>query len=268
MNNINQVTEKTTGQKTFLSKFVYPVALFSLLNLANIHDVQAQSNESNNKVNTELSVEEFVSQLDKKLWVALPAGYDSKVRNFVQNNYVMGSNNVRIFTQNFILDEMKKNRWISKQNQLLFIRYSIYYSIEKKDLYDWTDWDERRLEEFDATLDFIENCGESYINNLNIYINKYVEETRQRTEETRQRTEESKQCTEESIRHIMALDSAWLKSLNNIYDLYKKDPSSVTAWELEQAKKSAAHIVSDCKKYGIDYKKLLSPEVRRFYGIE
>jgi hypothetical protein len=56
MNNINQVTEKTTGQKTFWSRFVYPVALFSLLNLANIHDIHAQSNEPTNRVNTELSV--------------------------------------------------------------------------------------------------------------------------------------------------------------------------------------------------------------------
>jgi hypothetical protein len=41
--------------------------------------------------------------------VTLPAEYDSKVRNFVQNNYVMQNNNARVFTQNFIIDEMKKN---------------------------------------------------------------------------------------------------------------------------------------------------------------
>lgn len=254
MNNINQVPEKVTGQKTFWSRFVYPVALFSLLNFANINEMQGQSKESNNRTNTELSTEEFVSQLDKKLWVTLPSGYDSKVRNFVQNNYVMQNNNARVFTQNFIVDEMKKNWWISKQNQLLFIRYSIYLNIEKKDLYDWDDWDEKRLEEFEMALDFVENCWKQYINNLNIYI--------------KQCTESANKKADESIRHIMSLDSAWLKSLNNIYNLYKKDPSSVTAWELEQARKSAAHIISDCKKYGIDYKKLLAPEVRKFYGIE
>lgn len=282
MNNINQVTEKTTGQKNFWSRLVYPVALFSLLNLTNIHDIQAQSKEVNNTINTELSVEELVSQLDKKLWVTLPVGYDSKVRNFVQNSYVMSSNNARVFTQNFILNEMKKDWWISKQNQLLFIRYAIYLHIEQKDLYDWDDWNEKRLEEFEIALDFIENCGEHYINELNIYIKKcteearqrteearqHTEEARQRTEETRQRTEETKQRTEETIRQTMSLDSVGLKTLVEIYELYKKNPSSVKPEEIAKLRKEAPKIISDCKKYGIDYKKLLPAEVRRFYGIE
>ena len=275
MNSINQITEKNTKQKNFWSRFAYPVALISLLSLGNINDMQAQSNEMNNRIDIELSAWELIPQLDKILWVTLPAEYDSKVRNFVQNNYVMSSNNARIFTQNFIIDEMKKDRWISKQNQLLFIWYSIYLNIEWKDLYDGEDWDEKRLDAFDVSLDYIEDCGKRYVDNLDIYIkqrikeiNERTEEIRQRTEETRQRTEETRKHTEEIIRHTMSLDTVWLVEITRFYNLYTKNPSSVTVWEFEQAKKNAAHIISDCKRYWIDYKQLLSPEVCRFYGIE
>ena len=66
----------------------------------------------------------------------------------------------------------------------------------------------------------------------------------------------------------MSADSSWLKEMTRFYILYKNNPSSIKPEELAQAKKFANNIISDCKQYGIDYKKLLSPEVRRFYGID
>ena len=241
--------------------------------------------------------------MDKKVGIKLPAVYDAKVKDFVQNNFVMKNGNARVFTDNFIVEEMKKNWEISTQNQLLFIWYGIYLGVEKKDLYDGNDGDEKRLEEFEIALDYIEDCSKRYVDDLKIYINKSTEELNKQAEEKNKQAEEknkqaeeknkqaeelnkqaeeknkqaeelNKQAeeknkqAEETIRHTMSLDSAGLKNLTEIYELYIKDPSSVTASELEKAKELAAYFISDCKKYGIDYKKLLSPEVRKFYGIE
>jgi ABC-type transporter Mla MlaB component len=99
-------------------------------------------------------------------------------------------------------------------------------------------------------------------------MNKKVEDLNKKVEDLNKKAEELKNETIWNINKIMSADSAGLRNLVDIYDLYKKDPSSMTAWEIQKAKELARYFISDCKKYGIDYKKLLSPEVRRFYGIE
>jgi len=268
MKNINQMDVTVQKDRKFLYKFGYPVLLFSLLNFNNLAQAHSYTSVDKTMAKTEIFSWDFLSQLDSKLWVKLPQWYDSKVRNMLETNVVLKNEYNRKFTQDFIISEMQKNRWISKQNQLLFIWSAIYLGMENKELYDGEDGDEKRLNEFEIAVDFVENCGNNYMKGLNAYIQQNIKESQQYIEQSQQHIEQSQQHIQESIGRIMSLDSAWLKSLNNIYDLYKKDPSSVTAWELEQARKSAAHIISDCKKYGIDYKKLLSLEVRRFYGIE
>ena len=52
------------------------------------------------------------------------------------------------------------------------------------------------------------------------------------------------------------------------FGLYKKDPSSVKQDELKFMQRSAKEIIQDCKEYNIDYKSKLSPEVRKFFGVE
>jgi len=53
-----------------------------------------------------------------------------------------------------------------------------------------------------------------------------------------------------------------LQEIVKLYNLYQKAP---------QAKREIRDIkdyIKDCKEHNIDYKSKLSPEVRRFYGIE
>jgi hypothetical protein len=60
----------------------------------------------------------------------------------------------------------------------------------------------------------------------------------------------------------------WLNQLVRFYNLYKRDPSSVRANELQEMKDYAKNVIKNCKTYHIDYKAKLSPEVRRFYGVD
>lgn len=254
MKNINQMDVTVQKDRKILYKFGYPVLLFSLLNFNNLAEANPYTSVDKTMVNTEVLSWDFLSQLDSKLWVKLPQWYDSKVRNMLETNVVLKNEYNRKFTQDFIISEMQQNRWISKQNQLLFIRSAIYLGMENKELYDGEDGDAKRLKEFEIAVDLVENCGNNYMKGLNAYIQQNINE--------------SQQHIKESTGRIMSADSSWLKEMTRFYNLYKNNPSSIKPEELTQAKKFANNIISDCKKYGIDYKKLLSPEVRRFYGID
>lgn len=254
MKNINQVDKYSPKDWKFLYRFWYPVLLFSLLSFTNLVEAQSHSTVNKTTTTTEVLSWDFLSQLDKKLWVKLPQWYELKVRNMLDNNAVLKNEYNRKFTQDFIIWEMKKNWWISKQNQLLFIRSAIYLGMEEKELYDGEDWDEKRLDEYEIAVDFVENCGNMYMEKLQKNIV--------------QNANNLKQNTQEIISQIMSTDSAWLREMIRFYDLYKKDPNSVKPGELAQAKNFATNIISSCKEYWIDYKKLLPADIRKFYGIE
>lgn len=254
--------------RNFLYKFGYPMLLISLLNFNNLAQAHPYNSVDKTMTKTEVLSWDFLSQLDSKLWVKLPQGYDVKVRNMLEANVVMKDEYNRQFTQDFIIREMKKDWWISKQNQLLFIRSAIYLGMENKELYDGEDGDEKRLNEFEVAVDFVESCGNNYMKGLNAYIEQNIKETQGYIKETQGYIKETQQQTQESINQIMSADSAGLRILNDVYNLYKKNPSSVKPEEIAKLRKEAPKIISDCKKYWIDYKKLLPAEVRKFYGIE
>ena len=56
--------------------------------------------------------------------------------------------------------------------------------------------------------------------------------------------------------------------MKEYYYLYKQSPNLITKDEINRAKNDARITINDCKRYNIDYKSKLSPEVRKFYGIE
>lgn len=254
MKNINQMDVTVQKDRKILYKFGYPVLLFSLLNFNNLAEANPYTSVDKTIAKTEVLSWDFLSQLDSKLWVKLPQWYDFKVRNMLETNAVLKNEYNRKFTQDFIISEMQKNRWISKQSQLLFIRSAIYLGMENKELYDGEDGDAKRLKEFEIAVDLVENCGNNYMKWLNDYI--------------RQTTDNLSKNTQQTINQTMSMDSVWLKEMTRFYNLYKNNPSSVKPEELTQAKQFANNIILSCKKYGIDYKKLLAPEVRKFYGIE
>ena len=66
------------------------------------------------------------------------------------------------FTTNTVLQEMKKDWDISKDNQLLFIWSSICEVLIGELTYDGNDGDSKRLKEFEVAFDYYDSFEEKY----------------------------------------------------------------------------------------------------------
>ena len=212
--------------------------------------------------------EDIVDRLDKALGVTLPDGYRQKVKDFVHTNNVLKDEGTAQFTEQFILEEMKKDWKISRQNQLLFIWHSIYYQITDSNLYDvgGTDDNEKRIEEFNSkgiTIR-IRASGSKY----KLSCITYME----------QRSAEAKQRSAEAIKEMMAQDTIWVKErMPEFYDLYKRNPVNIKQVDLTFMIESTKDFIAQCKKYNIDYRAILLKELGdkkkvdellKFYGVE
>ena len=165
------------------------------------------------------------------------------------------------FTEDFIVNQMKSNWWINKQNQLLFVWDAVYEQVTKKNFYDGEDWDSNRLSEFENTMDSVEACWKKYKEQFTSYMKWRSDEAHRQSAEYRQQSAEYRQQSAEATKR-------WLDELIRFYKLYKENPSIVKNEEINQAKEHSKRIIQNCKKYNIDYKSKLSREVRDFYGIE
>lgn len=212
--------------------------------------------------------EDIVDRLDKALGVTLPDGYRQKVKDFVHTNNVMKDKDAAQFTEQFILEEMKKDWKISRQNQLLFIWHSIYYQITDRNLYDvgGTDDNEKRIEEFNSkgiTIR-IRASGSKY----KLSCITYMEE----------RSAEAARRSAEAIKHIMSQDTIWVKErMPEFYDLYKRNPVNIKQVDLTFMIESTKDFIAQCKEYNIDYRAILLKELGdkkkvdellKFYGVE
>ena len=200
------------------------------------------------------NAQDIVDRLDAALGVSLPSDYKSKVKDFAKTNKVLKDGDGCAFTEGFIKEQMKQNWGISKSNQLIFVWSAIYNKLTNNDLYDGSDGNDKRLDEFGDVIDNIEQCGNKYVDDINAYMKKLSAEYRQQSAEYRQ----------QSI-------DATLQGLNNLkrfYNYYKEDPQKTKEEDIQEFKDHSKWIISNCKKYNIDYKSKLSPEVMKFYGIE
>ena len=223
--------------------------------------------------------ENIVDRLDKALGVKLPTEFNNKLLDFVQNDTIMRTRSATAYTEDFILNEMKKDWWISKENQLLFIWSTIYSWISKKVLYDFLDDDnERRSDEYFEAIAQINNSYENYKKWFKTYMETKSAEYDKQSAEARQQSAEYDKRSAEAIKTIMQQDSIWLKkSMIEFYEIYTKSPSTVKEDDIKFAKESTKTIIGDCKKYWIDYKAILLKEVwdrkkvdaiLKFYGVE
>ena len=191
--------------------------------------------------------------------IKLPTVYQNKLDDFLANNTVMKDNDAKNYTLNFVEKEMESDRWISKENQLLFIRHAIYKQVTDQDLYDWQDWSQKLAEDFSnkAVNIRIRACGQKYRNWIITYMNKLSAEAQQRSAEA---------------------TNIWLKQITEYYDLCKSNPTAINNEELEETKKYAKHVIQNCKKYWINYRAIILKEVwwdakkvdeiLKFYGVE
>ena len=156
---------------------------------------------------------------------------------------------------------MQSSRWISKQNQLLFIWDAVYEQITSKNIYTWEDGNGGRLADFENVMDRVEQCWKSYNSGFKAYMRQVAADADRRATDADRDFNNSRQ---ENIR----LTNKWLNQLIEFYNLYRRNPSSINQDEIRQTKEYAKHVIQNCKQYNINYKAKLSPEVRRFYGID
>lgn len=119
-----------------------------------------------------MAQENIVDRLNKALNLKLPAEYDAKVREFTKNNEILKDKDVNVFTEKFIVEQMKADWGINRQNQYLFIVSDMFKQLTKNkdyDIYDASDGSDDRLEEYSNVMDKSEECGIKYREGLEAY---------------------------------------------------------------------------------------------------
>ena len=299
MNNVNTVNNVDTHQKksSNFGKLPYILALCTVLNIANPTEVKANNITNESLQNVEVvQNSDIVSSIQRKTWVTLPSMYTQKFINFVSNSKILKDKDARKFTEDFIIKQMQVNRWISKQNQLLFIWDAVYEQITSKNIYTWEDGNSARLADFENVMDRVEQCWKNYNSGFKAYMRQRSADAQQRSADAQQRSADAQQRSADAQQRsadaqqrsadaqqrsadaqqrsadaqqeTIRLTKNWLDELIRFYSLYKRDPSSVKHDQLRQSRENAKKIIQNCKKYNINYKSKLSPEVRRFYGID
>ena len=250
MHNINTTNSTKNVDRTNRWKTIGSALMLTTLLSVN-SPAEAKINgaiaDNNNQLIEVFDTPNIIASIEKRTWVKIPNEYRAKINDLVATNKVMKSPNWVKFTEDFIVSQMKQNWWITKENQLLFIWSVVYEKLTNQDLYDWSDGDDFRLEEFGNAIDNIEKCWNDYVEWINSYMEKVSLESRQ---------------------HIIEVTEKWINELIRFYNLYRRDPSSIKPEELNQAMEYSKVITEDCKEYWIDYKQKFPEEVRRFYWIE
>ena len=194
--------------------------------------------------------EDIVDRLDKALGVALPGEYQSKLKAFVQSNRVFKDDDASALTEQFIKDEMKKDWGISKQSQLLFIWTALNEKINGEYLYEGSDGDESRLEEFYSIMNTYDECG-----------NRYATAFRARMKEI---SAEAKQRSAEADQRMMVMAYYGLYQMMSFYQIRGVAYES----EIKEAKEYGKYVANNCEEFSIDYRSLLPLEVQKFYDIQ
>ena len=266
MNNINTNNHSTNLDKSRRwNKLPYTLLLVSLLSLNNPAKARTLDTYNFSQQGVEVLADSgIVSNIERKTWTVLPRLYADKIKNFVKNSKVIEGSEAK-FTEDFIVNQMKSNWWISKQNQLLFIWDAVYEQITKNNFYDWEDWDSNRLSEFENAMDSIENCWKKYKEWFTLYM--------------RQRSAEADRRSAEADKEIIRQDSIRVKErMIEFYNIYTQNPNNIKQDDLIFMKKSTKEFISDCKKHNINFRAILLKEVwwnankvdkiLKFYGVE
>ena len=314
MINMNESYTKTIENKNKLIKKNDIIsALICLLLLVMPAEIQATTQKSKNNIKNIIELNDTTNLLDKmnqKFWITLPSQYNENLKSFISNSNTLNYEAAAQFTENFISEQMSQDWWVSEENQYLFIRCAIYYILTNQELYDWSDWNEQRYNEYEIAFEYFLNCEEIYKTKLKELIENEQQRAKddaQRAKDDAQRAKDDAQRAKDDVQRakddaqrakddaqrakddaqrakddaqrakddaqrakddVMKTDSISLKELTDYYLSYQQDPNSATQEELNEIRNIAENLIQSCIKYWIDYKQILSPEVRKFYWIE
>ena len=256
----------------------YAIVLTSLLSPSPAGWKNIEPQENNLQKVEVIDKQNILDNIERRTWVKLPNIYVNFVQNFISTNRVLKDTLNARFTEDFIVEQMKNNWWINKQNQLLFVWDAIYEQITKANFYEWEDGDEQRLNEFEHALDYIEACWKKYKHDMHVYLKQRIAEARQQSADYDRRIAEARQQSAEAIKKTMRLDSMWIKRMVEFYEIYTRNPNVVKQEEIDFSKEATKKVIAQCKKYWIDYRAILLKEVwwdqrkvdaiLKFYGVE
>ena len=239
-----------------MKKRIYSLLFVVVATLFLVSPTQAQSQA------------DIIDRLDATLGVSLPSEYKAKFRDFVKTNIALCDEGSNAFIEKFITDQMKANLNISKQSQLLFVWNAIYHAITGKYIYTGEDGNDKLLNEYGDVFEEIDACEKKFRSSYIAYTKLRSAEADRRSAEADRRSAEYDRRIAEYSKEIKESTIRTLEHLKKIYGLYLKDPNSITQSELVSVRKDAKKVIQNCKKYNIDYKKELTPEMLKFYGIE
>ena len=229
------------------------------------------------------SAQDIFDRLDNALGVSLSAEYKNIIRNNEKMQKVLlNDSGTCAFTEQFILEEMKKDWKISRQNQLLFIWHYIYLQVTDSNLYDGDGVDDnvKRKEEFNSygVPARIKAGGMKFRQSCLAYMQQRSAEAQQRSAEAQQRSAEAQQRSAEARRQSAEALTSSLGNLAWFYNRYHdNNKPSISTEERKQWEEKAKLFFKGCKEMNMDYKAILRKELGdeqkvkdllKFYGIE
>ena len=91
-----------------------------------------------------LAQENIVDRLNKALNLKLPDKYDAEARKFIEKFEIIKDKDVIAFTEKFLVEQMKEDLGVNKQDQYLFLLTTCFEEITRDNLYYGDDENEKR----------------------------------------------------------------------------------------------------------------------------
>lgn len=216
---------------------LWAAVLATFLNLSNWLDAKASTIIDNTKENIEQIIySDIVNNVTQRTGVKLPAWYEEKVRDFVNQCDLLKDPQLAKITEDFIVEKMNKNLWIDKRNQGACYWTLCFGLLLGKDLYPWP-WEDdnyQMAEDFKRILPILTNDLQEY--------------------------------SDITTPRIATLIYTELDDLVQLYNSFKEDPQSVSQSDIDVARQKLRELIPICEQFDIDYRKKLAI-AQEFYGI-
>ena len=145
----------------------------------------------------------ILEKMNQRFSVDIPAEYSDILRGFVSNNITLKNEAAKEYTEHFIIKQMATDQGISKSNQYFFIWDQIYAVLTNSELYDGTDGNEKRYEEYESAFDFVLNCEKEYRENLEQIMRRELQKSREDLQQSREDLQQTRQDLQKSYEDLM-----------------------------------------------------------------
>ena len=277
--NTRNGAEGYSKKSSYFEKLWYALALASLLHIS--APTQAQTNVPTNTNSTE----QVDGSVDKYNWIYIPTVYKSKLEKFISDNNVFKVKWALMFTADFVLWEMENDRWIGKENQLLFVWHSIYKQVTGEDLYNWEDWDAKTAENFGNKVvgARMRACWQKYKNWIVKYMNEVSADAQQRSADAQQRSADAQQRSADAQQRsadaqqrsadadkqiaetTQEAEQALNKGFDMVVDFYKSCKTSTDFENFKSFKADVEKLISLSKRFDFDYRAII---LKKLWGDE